>query len=102
MKMTDFERKRAMPIIKYNRLLSFKSGKMFLIVGEKNETSKNGVWLIGYMAPYFSEKVMIYFCFDDFPEYVEDERLLYNPSLESFDDYRARLAKLFDRALSEE
>lgn len=91
-----------MPVIKYNRLLRFKSGKMFLIVGSKNETAKHGVWLIGYMAPYFSEKVMAYFRFDDFPEYVEDERLLYNPSLESFDDYRARLAKLFDRALSEE
>ena len=64
--------------------------------------SKDGVGLIGYMAPYFSERVMAYFRFDDFPEYVEDERLLYNPSLESFDDYRARLAKLFDRALSEE
>lgn len=75
---------------------------MFLVVGAKNEMSKDGVWLIGYMAPYFSEKVMIYFLFDDFAEYVEDERLLYNPSLESFDDYRARLAKLFDRALSEE
>lgn len=88
--------------IKYNRLLRYKSGKMFLVVGAKNEMSKDGVWLIGYMAPYFSEKVMIYFLFDDFAEYVEDERLLYNPSLESFDDYRARLAKLFDRALSEE
>lgn len=88
--------------IKYNRLLRYKSGKMFLVVGAKDEMSKDGVWLIGYMAPYFSEKVMIYFLFDDFAEYVEDERLLYNPSLESFDDYRARLAKLFDRALSEE
>ena len=91
-----------MPVIKYNRLLRFKSGKMFLIVGVKNGMSYDDVWFIGYMAPYFSEEVMVRFHFDDFPEYVEDERLLYNPSLESFDDYRARLAKLFDRALSEE
>lgn len=92
-----------MPVIKYNRLLRFKSGKMFLIVGSKNETAKHGVWLIGYMAPYFSEKVMLYFPFADFPEYyVEDERLRYNPSLESFDDYRARLAKFFDGSMNEE
>lgn len=89
--------------IKYNRLVSFKSGKMFLIVGASKGMSKDDVGLIGYMAPYFSEKVMLYFPFADFPEYyVEDERLRYNPSLESFDDYRARLAKFFDGSMNEE
>lgn len=82
--------------IKYNRLLCFKSGKMFLIVGSTKGMSNDGVFLTGYMAPYFREKVMCWFSFSDFPEYVDDERLLYNPSIESFDEYRMRLAKFFD------